>query len=355
MQITRAEVIPVELKLVRPVQMANRPLITQIIAVFLRIETRQGQSAWGCTVAHCDLTGDNPPDVIQQCKEGAALVTDLNPVNIEYSLNTLEQHLPNLSPCAHCAFDLAFHDLLSLSADVPLYRILGGYSDRIQTSTTIPVSSVEETVDWAFQRAAHGFRILKIKGGLAPEEDVRRVKAVRQVLPYHILRLDADGGYSVRDAIDVARALEHSLEMLEQPTPTDDLEGLRQVKEATSVPVLADRSLRGLSSALDLAGRHIVDGFSIKLVNCGGLRNARNMVAIARAARMFSMVSCTVEPALLVSAGLSLALSSANVRYGDLDGHLDLVEDPSRVGFRIEDGWLIAGDAIGLGYTVALS
>lgn len=354
MQITRAEVIPVELKLGHPVRMAHVPLITQVTAVFVRIETRQGQSAWGCTVAHCDLTGDDPPNVIQQCHECAALAPDLHPLNLEYSLNELATRIPHLSPCVQCAFDLAFHDLLSLSADMPLYRILGGYSNRIQTSITIPIAPVDETVDLACQRASRGFRILKIKGGLNPEEDVRRVKAVHQILPYHILRLDADEGYSVQEAIDVARALEHTLEMLEQPTSAGDLDGLRQVKEASPVPILADQSLRGPTSALELASHHTVDGLSIKLVTCGGLRGAQQVIAIARAARIASMVSCTIEPALLVSAGLSLALSSPNVRYSDLDGHLDLVDDPSRAGFRIEDGWLVASDATGLGYTVEL-
>jgi len=65
-------------------------------------------------------------------------------------------------------------------------------------------------------------------------------------------------------------------------------------------------------------------------------------------------VSCVVEPALLISAGLSFALSSPNVRYGDLDGHLFLAEDPSQPGFRLQDGWLIAADVPGLGYTVNL-
>ena len=66
------------------------------------------------------------------------------------------------------------------------------------------------------------------------------------------------------------------------------------------------------------------------------------------------MVGSLVEPALLTSAGLSLALSSPNVQYGDLDGYLHLVEDPSRVGFMLEDGWLIASEVPGLGYTVDL-
>jgi L-Ala-D/L-Glu epimerase len=354
MQITRAEVIPVELKLRHPVRMAHLALITHVTAVFVRIETRQGQSAWGCTVAHPSLTGDEPSQVIQQCNKCAALAPDLHPTNLEYSLAELSQRVPHLTPSVQCAFDLAFHDLLSLSAGMPLYRILGGYRSRIQTSITIPITPVDETVDLAEQRASRGFRILKIKGGLDAGEDVRRVRAVRQALPEHILRLDADGGYNVQEAIDVAHALEHTLEMLEQPTPAGDLNGLRQVKEASPIPVLADQSLHGPASALEMASHHTVDGLSIKLVTCGGLRSAQQIDAIARAARITSMVSCTIEPALLISAGLSLALSSPGVRYGDLDGHLDLVDDPSRAGFRIEDGWLIASEVTGFGYTVEL-
>ncbi len=354
MQITKVEVIPVELKLRHPLGMARFPSISETTAVFVRIETRQGQSAWGCTVAHPCLTGEEPAKIIQQCKECAVLAPDLNPLNLEQALYELAVRIPHLAPGTQCAFDLAFHDLLSLSAGMPLYRMLGGYRSRIQTSITIPIAPVDETVDLARQRASRGFRILKIKGGRDPEEDVQRVKAVRQALPEHILRLDADEGYTVQQAIDVTHALEHTLEMFEQPTPACDLNGLRLVKEASRIPVLADQSLRGPASALEIANRHSVDGLSIKLVTCGGLRSAQQINAIARAAQIATMVSCTIEPALLVSAGLSLALSSPAVRYGDLDGHLDLVDDPSRAGFRIEDGWLIAGEVTGLGYTVEL-
>jgi L-alanine-DL-glutamate epimerase-like enolase superfamily enzyme len=69
---------------------------------------------------------------------------------------------------------------------------------------------------------------------------------------------------------------------------------------------------------------------------------------------MDTMVSCVVEPALLIAAGLNFALSSPNVRYGDLDGHFDLIDDPTVPGFRLEGGWLVATDVPGLGCTVDL-
>jgi L-alanine-DL-glutamate epimerase-like enolase superfamily enzyme len=253
-----------------------------------------------------------------------------------------------------CAFDLAFHDLLGLAAGMPLYRLLGGYRNRIQTSVTIPIASLEESVEMARMHAESGFRMLKIKGGLDPEEDVQRVLAIHRALPDHLLRLDPDGGYSVQDAVDVARALIGVIAMFEQPIPPGDVTGLREIKKVSSLPILADQSAAGPASVLDLAAHRLVDGVSVKIAACGGLRCAAQVDAIARAAHLVTMVSCLIEPALLIAAGLSFALSSPNVRYGDLDGHLDLIDDPTLPGFRLEDGWLIASEVPGLGCIVNL-
>lgn len=354
MQISKCEVIPVELSLREPVRMAGLPDINKVTAIFVRMETRNGLNAWGCAVAHPELTGEKPESAVHACRECAAMVPDLHPTHIEYSMSRLYPVAKD-SPAAICAFDLAFYDLLGLAASMPLYRLMGGFRDRIQTSATVPLTPLDESVEIACARARLGFRMLKIKGGLDPEADVRRVRAIHRALPEHILRLDADGGFSVQDALDVARGLKDELEMFEQPTPFEDLEALREVTQFSPVPILADQSVAGPSSALAFAAKKAASGLSIKVATCGGLSCARQVDSIARAAQISTMISCVVEPGLLISAGLSLALSSPNVRYGDLDGHLDLIHDPTVPGFILEDGWLIARDIPGLGCTVELS
>lgn len=353
MQITQVEVTPVDLKFRQPFRTAYHPNIEQITAVFIRIETQRGQDAWGCAAFEAAVTGETVESVTDTCLICADRALDLNPLNIEYALAELAPLTVGV-PSALCAFDLGFHDLLGLAARMPLHRLLGGYRNRIQTSVTIGIGSVQETVKQAQDRARQGFRILKVKGGLDPGEDVRRIHAIHDALPHHRVRLDADQGYTVQDALDVARALKGKLEMLEQPTPATDLEALARVTKYSPVPVLADEGVKGLSSAFDIASRHAADGLSIKLASCGGLRSAHQIDIIARAAQMSTMVSCVNEPALLSAAGLSFALSSPNVHYGDLDGHLDLVDDPTLPGFLLEDGWLIATDVPGLGCSVEL-
>lgn len=355
MLITHIKIIPVELNLRVPYQTAYHTSRVECVeAVFVRIETRrQGGVAWGCAAFDPAITGETLEHVTQVCRACADRAYDLNPLNIEFAMAELAA-LTQDSPSARCAFDIAFHDLLGLAAGLPLYRLLGGYRNRIQTSITISIADVQETVELAGQRASQGFRILKIKGGLDPEEDVRRVRAVADALPDLVLRLDADQGYTVQQALDVARALEGKLEMLEQPTPAADLDALHEVTLYSPIPILADESLTGPPSALEIASRRAAHGMSIKLATCGGLSCARQADAIARAAQISTMVGCLNEPALLIAAGLGLALSSPNVRYGDLDGHFDLANDPSRPGFRFEDGWLVASDEPGLGCGVDL-
>lgn len=353
MQITKVEVIPFELALHQPVQIAHAPPIENVIAVFVRFETRGGLSGWGCTVVHADLVGEDPTRVIETCHECADRVPDLHPTNLEYSLAELAP-LVEETPSALCAFDIAFHDLLGQIAGLPLYRILGGYRNRIQTSITLPLAPVYETVEMAKQRVSQGFRILKVKGGVDAEQDVQRVKAVHRIFPNLTLRLDADGGYDIREALHVARALVDKVEMIEQPTPEGDIAALSEVSRLSPIRILADQSVKTVDSAFQIASQHAADGISIKVATCGGIRPAKQIDTIARAAKLTTMVSCLVEPSLLIAAGLGVALSSPNVLYGDLDGYLYLENDPSLPAFRLEGGCLIASEEPGLGCSIDL-
>lgn len=356
MQISHVEVIPTELRLKLPYHTAYhlKTAVEFIDVVFVRLETQEGQLAWGCAAFDTQLTGETRADVLRACRACADRARDLNPLNTEYALSELAA-LTEGTPSAQCAFDIAFYDLLGLAAGLPLHRLLGGYRDRIQTSVTINVGTVKETVEMAHNRARQGFRILKLKGGRSPEEDVRRVRAIHDALPHLTLRLDAEQGYTIRQAIDIAKALTDHLEMLEQPVPADDgVKALQRVTQNSPVPILADESVKGPDSALEIAGQRAADGLSIKLATCGGLLCARQMDAVARAARMTTMVGCINEPALLTAAGLAFALSSPSVTYGDLDGYFDLADDPTRQRFMLDEGWLIASDVPGLGCAVEL-
>jgi L-alanine-DL-glutamate epimerase-like enolase superfamily enzyme len=353
-QIAHVELTHVTLPLRLPYHTARHAQAVEAVeCVFVRVETRKGRVAWGCAAFDPGLTGETTAAVMRACRACADRLFDTNPLNTEVALAALYP-LTVDTPSVRCAFDIALYDLLGLEAGLPLYRLLGGYRHRIQTSITLSLAPVKETVALARERARQGFGIVKLKGGIDAEEDVRRVRAVRTALPHLVLRLDAEEGYSVQEALEVAHVLAGDIEMLEQPTPATSLDALAQVTRQSAVPILADESLVGPPSALEIASRRAAHGMSVKLATCGGLHCARQVESIARAAQMSLMVGCINEPALLIAAGLGLALASPTVRYGDLDGHFDLLDDPTVPGFGLDEGWLVARDVPGLGCSVNL-
>jgi L-alanine-DL-glutamate epimerase-like enolase superfamily enzyme len=129
---------------------------------------------------------------------------------------------------------------------------------------------------------------------------------------------------------------EQGVEMIEQPVPANDIEGLRFVRKRSKLPVFADESCLVASDVAKLTGA--VDGINIKLAKCGSLREAVRMVHAARALDMQVMAGCMIESSLGISA---IAQISPLLDYADFDGAALLSNDPFR-------GVSIAGGAIRL-------
>jgi L-alanine-DL-glutamate epimerase-like enolase superfamily enzyme len=354
MKISHLQAWPVKLGLTEPYTIAYET-IESTTNIFLRIETSTGILGHGCAAPDLEITGETPDSVLSVFRE--IIEPNLKGTDPLRSALLLERLKPNLQghSSALAMVDIALHDILGKVAGLPIYKLLGGFRDRMKTSITIGIMPPQETVAKAKEFVAKGFKVLKIKGGKDVEEDIRRIDAVREAVGKSIeLRFDANQGYTVEQSLYFVEATRQAkVELLEQPTPKAQLDLLGKVTSGVHIPVMADESLMNLRDAFRLARRDLVDTINLKLMKVGGIAEAIQINAVARAANLEVMVGCMDEAALGIAAGLHFALARPNVIYADLDGHLDLIGDPTDGAVILKDGVLFPTNQPGLGFELS--
>lgn len=349
MKITGIQYQRYDLRLANPYTIAYES-IEQASNFIIQIETDNGLIGLGCAAPDLPVTGETPEAVEDAIK---AIITPYlkgkSPFRYALILEEL-RGLLNHKPSALAMVDMALFDLIAKKAEVPLYQMLGGYRQRIETSITIGICTVEETLNQAEKYHKEGFNIFKIKGGLEVEADIERMHRLREEYPASVLRFDGNQGYSVETAVRFFEGTRQAkIEIFEQPTKVHMDEKLGAVTEQVRIPVMADESVKSLTDTFRLVSDKRIDMINIKLMKVGGIMEASHINSVAKSDGIEVMVGCMDESALGISAGLHFALSKSNVEYADLDGHLDFIDDPFTGLFRLEKGWLMPNENPGLG------
>jgi L-alanine-DL-glutamate epimerase-like enolase superfamily enzyme len=245
---------------------------------------------------------------------------------------------------ARAALEMALYDWIGKRLGQPVWRLLGLDPARTPLScVTLGMASPEEMERKL--ETVRDFPILKVKlGGPGDVDNLRRIRANYTGK----LQVDANTAWSAADAVRVLRQIEPlDIELVEQPVPRGDLDGLRWVRERSPIPVFADESAHGLADVGLLAGR--VDGLNLKIMKTGGLREMQRMIHAARAHGLKVMLGSMVESSLALTATAQLAPLAD---YLDLDGHWLLRDDPF-VGAPAERGVIRLSERPGLGVVPA--
>lgn len=354
MKIRNVEAWPVSMILKEPYTIAYET-IESATNIFLRIETDKGTVGFGCAAPDLQITGETPESVLQAMDDVISpSIKGSDPLRTAMLIERLAPLLKSQSS-ALAAVDMALHDILGKVSGLPLWKLLGGFRDRIRTSVTIGILPEEETVLRAQEFVAQGFKSLKLKGGIDVDSDIARVVKVREAVGPEIeLRFDANQGFTVEQALQfVQETRAVRLELIEQPTPKGHPDLLGRVTSSVPLPVMADESLMTLRDAFRLARHDLVDMVNVKLMKVGGISVALQINSVARSAGFEVMVGCMDEAALSIAAGLHFALARPNVLYADLDGHLDLIDDPSQGAVLLRKGILFPTDKPGLGFDLS--
>lgn len=269
------------------------------------------------------VTHETPQTVLKALDKIAPRLVGMHPLRIEQIVETMDQTVAE-NPGAKAAIDIALHDILGKTARRPLFELLGGFRQEVLTDITLGIKETEEMARDAVKVVEKGFRALKVKVGINPEEDFERIREIRKAVGSDVaIRIDANQGWTVRQAVKVLKKLERlNVEFVEQPIKADDIEGSAKVKKNSSIPVMADESVHSPEDAMHVIRKDAADLINIKLMKSGGILKARKIAAVAEAANMPCMIGCMGESTIGITAGVHFAAAIKNVQYADLDSDI---------------------------------
>lgn len=353
MKITEIQLGMLRVPLKTPFKTALRTVNTvEDIVVIVRTDT--DHVGYGEAPATAVITGDTHGSIIEAITRiiGPRLIgQDIANLN---HITQLIQSSMERNYSAKAALEIAVYDLFGQLYQAPLYKILGGGDPVITTDITISVDYIDKMVADSISAVERGFESLKIKVGKDIGLDIERVKAIYSAVEGRaLLRLDANQGWTAKQAVFAMRNLEEAgvvLELLEQPVKARDIDGLKYVTDRVHTPVMADESVFGPTEVIDLIKMRAADIINIKLMKTGGISNAIRIADIAALYGVECMIGCMIETSISVAAAVHVAVAKSNViTKVDLDGPSLCQFNPVDGGVIFNESEISITDAPGLG------
>lgn len=337
-----------------PFQIATRTAYeAQNVAITIRTSD-PSVAGCGASAPVAYVTGESVDSVLAAIEGVKQNLVDLEIGRLSPLLSAIAAPLEN-APAARAGLEIALYDAWAKSRNLPLWHFFGAHSAEVATDLTIPIVSPAEAAALAAAAWDEGIRSFKVKVGHCdgPAADLERIHAVHGAVPSGKLRIDANQAFTADAAIGFIRELEafdDTVELVEQPVNREDIEGLREVRKSSHLPIFADEAACSPKDALKLIEAQAVDGINIKLMKCG-ITGARDIIAICRTAGLPLMIGCMLESGIGISAAACLAAGTGAFRYIDLDSHRLLAPiDGLRDGFASkEDRLVIARESAGWG------
>ncbi len=302
-------------------QVKHIPLKTPFITALRRVETIEfvrvrvecegGSFGIGEAPATMAITGEDIEIILDSIERASK---ELLGLDVSMALEIL--HKQSIGSSAKAALDMAFMSLLGF------FKLEN--RDAIKTDITISLNDKETMLEDARVAFKSGMDILKVKLGADIDHAIAVTQLLAKELPQGQLLIDANQAWTKEQSlayVDATQSL--NLELIEQPVVAEDLEALKFITNATKIPILADESAFTLEDVKKIVETKSADMINIKLMKCGGVSKAVEILEYARANGVRCMLGSMLEGPYSINAALYLAFNYRDViKYVDLDSPL---------------------------------
>jgi muconate cycloisomerase len=354
MRIVAVEPMIVEIPMRQPVQAVHGVVRTQR-SVLVRVATDEGLEGWGDVDPSAGYTLMSAQEIHAAVAELAPVLAGRDASNLNAALAAMDRVMPGRAE-AKAAVEMALCDVTARSLGIPVHALLGGRTrSEIALNgwigTVPPAQAAEEARGWL----ERGFRSAKIKLDGADPVGLERVAAVRAAVGSHMaLRVDFNETLPLGDAVSFIKSLEpYDLRLVEQPVARDRVADLAAIRRGIGIPLMADESVVGPASLIDIIRREAADIVKVKVMKQGGLLRTVEMVHIAAAAGLgvilghgFGLTLSTVAEATV--AAVCDAVLDGCEAVGPLKMAADVVTEPA----VLDHGTIKITEAPGFGVTI---
>ena len=334
--------------------------------VIVRIDTDNDWTGWGemSDLSHLPAWHFHIGSLEQTLTDALAGQDPRNLARLEgllLDLFPVETYLYSRSASVRQGVDIALHDLVAKAGSQPVHNLLGGRVRnamdvclpifRMQTTEQVPDRLKD--LAWAYDL---GFRLVRIYVGACPEADHMLLKAMAETYgnEMRVKSWDFSGGLHWKAALAASEALGEygTCQLIESPAPALDLDGLREFRNRSRLPV--SEHVLSQYHAWQLLHGGCVDILNVSPFVLGGLRPCQRVMALAESAHAGALVGTTQELSLGTAAIAHLAASARSIDWpGDSTGPLLYDDDVVDAGVTYQEGALTVPAGTGLGVTVS--
>jgi muconate cycloisomerase len=354
MHISAVEPCIVEVPLRRPAKGVHGVTAVQR-SLLVRVAAGEGAEGWGDVDPTPGYSRLSVEDIHETVTKLAPALVGLDPFNVRRALSVMDERVDGRLE-AKAAVEMALCDLKARALGVPVHSLLGGrVKDRITLNAWIgtvpPAQAAAEAREWL----ARGFASAKIKIEGPDPEGLARVAAVREAVGDGLaLRVDFNESLPLADAVAFIRKLERfRLTLVEQPVERGQIAALAEIRRGIGIPLMADESVTGPASLIEIIRRGAADIVKLKVMKQGGLTRMLAMVETAAAAGLGVVVGHGFGLTLSTLAEVAVAAVSPAVLDGcEAVGPLKMAGDVVTNPVLLDHGVIALPDTPGLGADV---
>jgi L-alanine-DL-glutamate epimerase-like enolase superfamily enzyme len=358
--IERIDIYPVRYPMVMrfkffeaPVGLPGRP------AVIIKVTASDGTVGWGESVPIPRWSGETLEGAVSTLKNYLIPILigrdvfDLAGAHKVMNYEIADGFAPS-NPITKAGLDIALHDLIGKALRKNVAELWGRTTpDELVMSWTLNPVKLDDIPGIIEKGRARGYQNFNVK--VAPDKkfDIEMSRMVRKLVPDGFLWADANGGYTVEDALEMAPKLaDVGVDVLEGPLKPNHLAGYQRLVKQGALPILMDEGVVSPVEAEEFIKLKCINGIAMKPSRCGGLTSAVAQLNLLEKHKLMFLGSGLTDPDISLAATLCL-YGAYGLKYpAALNGPQFLGESVIKEPFKVVGGKVRIPKGHGLGIEV---